>query len=122
MIPFDGLFAQEYVYPFALGAYDGEEPPAGYQSGTTALEILADISPAFQARAMGLAPRHRKPLESMLAHPRRRRITDESKATSEFVKALPRSAQPNQHFGWVCLDKQNARLIVAFRGTEYFKD
>jgi len=122
MIPFDGLFAQNYVYPFAVGAYDGENPPAGYESGTTAFEILADLSPAFQERAVKLEPKHRKPLESMLAHPRRPRITDASKATSAAVEALPRSAEPNQHFGWVCLDKQNARLVVAFRGTEYFKD
>jgi hypothetical protein len=30
MIPFDGAFAQNIVYPLAFGAYDAEEPPPGY--------------------------------------------------------------------------------------------
>ena len=122
MIPFDGQFAQNYVYPFAFGAYNAEDAPPGYAKNTNAFEILADLSPAFQARLTAMDPRHRKPYDAMLAHPRRPRITDASKATSAAVQAMPRSPQPNQHFGWICLDSANNRLIVSFRGTEYFRD
>lgn len=122
MVPFDGEFAQNYVYPFALGAYDAEDVPAGYTKDVDAFEILADLSPAFQARLAKADSRYRKPLESMLAHPRRPRITDATKATSQAVQDMPRSAEPNQHFGWVCVDKKNERLVVCFRGTEYFRD
>jgi hypothetical protein len=122
VVPFDGPFAQTYVYPFALGAYNAEDAPPGYTKGVDAFEVLADVSPAFQAKLGKLEPRHQKPLESMLAHSRRPRITDPSKATSEAVRAMPRSAEPNQHFGWVCADKRNSRLVVCFRGTEYFED
>src|SRR5260370_731701 len=58
----------------------------------------------------------------MLAPPRQPPITDETKATSAAVQAMPRSAQPNQHFAWLCVDANLSRLVVAFRGTEYFKD
>jgi len=122
VVPFDGRFAQTYVYPFALGAYDAEDAPPGYTNGVDAFEILADVSPAFQAKVAKLDTRHRKPLESMLAHSRRPRITDPSKATSEAVRAMPRNPEPNPHFGWVCVDKRNSRLVVCFRGTEYFQD
>lgn len=122
MVPFDGQFAQDYVYPFALGAYDADAAPAGYTPQQNAFAILADLSPSFQARLQKLDPKHRKPLESMLAHSRRPRITDPSKATAEAVRAMPRNPQPNQHFGWVCVDKNNQRLVVCFRGTEYFQD
>jgi len=50
MIPFDGQFAQNYVYPFALGAYNAQTPPPGYTLGTDAFEILANLSPAFRTR------------------------------------------------------------------------
>jgi triacylglycerol lipase len=122
MIAFDGQFAQKYVYPFALGAYNAEVAPTGYAANVDAFEILADLSPTFQAKLHSLDPRHRKPLDSMLAHPRVPRITDPRFATSEAVKAMPRSVQPNQHFGWLCVDKKNQRLVVCFRGTEYFTD
>jgi hypothetical protein len=57
----------------------------------------------------------------MLDHPRQPRITDATKANSATVQAMPRSAEPNQHFGWLCVDAKLSRLVVAFRGTEYFK-
>jgi hypothetical protein len=44
MIPFDGQFAENYVYPFALAAYNAQTPPPGYTPGTDAFEILADLS------------------------------------------------------------------------------
>src|SRR5579862_5155877 len=122
MIPFDGQFAQNYVYPFAYGAYNAENPPPGYTKDTDAFEILADLSPAFQARFAKMDPRHRQPYDAMLAHPRRPRITDASQATSAAVNAMPRSPLPNQHFGWISLDPTNGRLVVSFRGTEYFQD
>jgi hypothetical protein len=122
MIPFNGQFAEQYVYPFAHGAYDAENAPPNYSKGSDAFAVVADLSPEFEARLNKLDAKHRKPFEAMLAHPRRPRITDPSKATSEAVKAMPRAAEPNQHFGWICLDKTNARLVVAFRGSEYFQD
>ena len=122
MIPFDGKFAEDYVYPLAHGAYNANQAPPGYTIGTDAFEILADLSVDFRARMAKADPKHYKPLQSMLDHPRQPRITDESKATSASVLAMPRSIQPNLHFGWVCVDAKNSTLIVAFRGTEYFKD
>jgi len=122
MVSFDGIFAQDYVYPFALGAYDADDAPPGYSKDVNAFEILADLSPAFQAEFAKKDPKHRKPLESMLAHPRRPRIIRAEDATSKAVDTMARSEQPNQHFGWLCVDKQNERLIVCFRGTEYFRD
>ena len=94
----------------------------GYTAGTDALEILADLSPAFRTRLERADPKHRKPLQSMLDHPRQPRFTDATKATSAAVQAMPRNAEPNQHFGWLCVDAKLSRLVVAFRGTEYFKD
>ena len=122
MIPFDRQFAQNYVYPFALGAYNAQTPPAGYTPGTDAFEILADLSSAFRTRLDQAEPKHRKALQSMLDHPRQPRVSDATKATSATVEAMPRSAEPNQHFGWLCVDAKLKRLVVAFRGTEYFKD
>jgi hypothetical protein len=122
MIPFDGRFAQDYVYPFAFGAYNADQPPPGYTAGTDAFEILADLSPAFRARLESADAKHRKPLQSMLDHSRRPRITDPSRATSAAVQAMPRNPQPNQHFGWLCVDAKLNRLVVSFRGTEFFKD
>ncbi len=122
MIPFDGKFAEQYVYPLAHGAYDATQAPPGHTIGTDAFEILADLGPLFQARLEKADPRHRKALKSMLDHPRQPHITDASKATSASVQAMARSAKPNQHFGWLCVDSKNKRLIVAFRGTEFFRD
>lgn len=122
MIPFDGRFAEDYVYPFAQGAYDADTAPRGYTKDVDAFEILADLSAPFQVELARANPKHRKPLESMLAHSRRPRITRAEEATSQAVDAMPRSAEPNQHFGWVCVDKGNERLVVCFRGTEYFRD
>ena len=122
MIPFDGQFAEHYVYPLAHGAYDATQAPPGFTIGTDAFEILADVGPAFQDRLAKADPKHRKAMQSMLDHPRKPRITDATKATSASVQAMPRSVQPNLHFGWLCVDAKNSRLIVAFRGTEYFKD
>jgi hypothetical protein len=121
MIPFDGEFAENYVYPFAHGAYDAVQPAPGYTPGTNAFEILAELPEEFQFRAAA-TPKHHKPLQSMLDHARRPRITDPGKATSSAVKQMPRPAEPNLHFGWVCVDATHSRLVVAFRGTEYFQD
>jgi triacylglycerol lipase len=126
MIPFDGTFAQDTVYPLAFGAYDAEQPPPGYASNVTAFDILADLG-KVQARLQELdktdpRQRHRKPLEAMLKHSRKPRILTAEQATTAAVAAMAPSPVPNNHFGWVCIDQANARLIVCFRGTEYFKD
>jgi triacylglycerol lipase len=122
MLPFDGPFAESYVYPFAFAAYDSEQPPDGYVAGTTAFEILCDYSAELQARLNALSPRHRKPLESMLAHPRRPHITSPELANSAEIAKIPRSDAPNRHFGWICIDQKNERIVIAFRGSVFFHD
>ena len=50
MIPFDGQFAQNTVFPLTMAADDNTKPPAPYQAGTTAFDIVADANhPAVQA-------------------------------------------------------------------------
>ena len=125
MIPFDGAFAQNIVYPLAFGAY-AEQPPLGYTYNITAFDILADLG-KVQSRLKDLdktdsKQRHRKPLDAMLRHSRKPRILSASEATTAAVAAMVPNAVPNNHFGWVCIDEANARLVVCFRGTEYFKD
>jgi triacylglycerol lipase len=126
MIPFDGLFAQNVVYPLAFGAYDAEQPPAGYAYNVSAFDVLADLG-KVQAKLQALdkldpKQRHRKPLNAMLKHSRKPRILTVEDATSDAVAKMPPNPVPNNHFGWVCIDQTKARLIVCFRGTEYFKD
>jgi triacylglycerol lipase len=125
MIPFDGQFAEKVVYPLAFGAYDATQPPPGYDNAR-AFDILADIG-RVQAKLTQLdqedpSEKHRKPLEAMLKHSRKPRILSAAQATSAAVEAMPPNPVANNHFGWVCVDKANQRLIVCFRGTEYFKD
>ena len=123
MIPFDGAFAQNIVYPLAFGAYDAEQPPLGYTYNITAFDILADLG-KVQSRLKDLdktdsKQRHRKPLDAMLRHSRKPRILSAPEATTAAVAAMVPNALPNNHFGWVCIDEANARLVVCFRGTEY---
>jgi hypothetical protein len=102
-----------------------EQPPLGYTYNITAFDILADLG-KVQTRVKDLdktdpKQRHRKPLDAMLKHSRKPRILSAPEATTAAVAALV-PALPNNHFGWVCIDEANTRLIVCFRGTEYFKD
>ena len=61
MIPFDGDFAQNYVYPLALGAYDATNAPPGFTTGRDAFEILVDTAhPEFQALLALANPKHKK--------------------------------------------------------------
>ena len=127
MIPFDGQFAQDYVYPFALGAYDATQAPPGYTAGTNAFEITADITRAgftnqLAALPATVQPKVQKIMKSMLDHPRKPQLTSLANANSQQLLASPRADSPNQHFGWICVDAKNNRLIVAFRGTEFFHD
>jgi hypothetical protein len=127
MIPFDGQFAQNYVYPLALGAYDATQAPPGYTAGKDAFEIIADVSRAAFTSQLSLLPptlqpKIQKMMKSMLDHPRKPQITSQENATTPKVIAAPRAGTPNQHFGWICVDGKNNRLIVAFRGTEFFHD
>jgi len=126
MIPLDGAFAQNIVYPLAFGAYDAEEPPPGYTYNVTAFDILADLG-KVQARLQQSdkadpKQRHRKPLDAMLKHSRKPRILSAREATSAAVGAMVPNPVSNNHCGWVCIDQTIARLIVRFRGTENFKD
>ena len=104
MIPFDGAFAQNIVYPLAFGAYDAEQPPLGYTYNITAFDILADLG-KVQSRLKDLdktdsKQRHRKPLDAMLRHSRKPRILSASEATTAAVAAMVPNAVPNNHFGW----------------------
>ena len=126
MIPFDGQFAQDYVYPLALGAYDATQAPPGYTAGTNAFEITADTTRAgFTGQLAALPgpvqPKVQKIMRSMLDHPRKPQLT-QANANSQQLLAAPRADSPNQHFGWICVDAKNKRLIVAFRGSEFFHD
>ena len=125
MIPFDGQFAQNTVLPLAIAAYDNTKPPAPYEEGTTAFEILADANhPAVQAVQAQLRAGQRqqdsgmKMLQGMLKQPDQHQI-----ATSDAaVRGLAANPKPNLHFGWFCLDKPNKQLTVAFRGTQFVHD
>jgi hypothetical protein len=46
MILFDGRFAQDYVYPLALAAYNSISAPGGFTRDVDAFEIIANISNA----------------------------------------------------------------------------
>lgn len=53
MIPFDGLFAQNYVYPFALGTYNATTPLPGYSvDAKTTFAIMADTTKVQAALAI----------------------------------------------------------------------
>src|SRR6202158_4064287 len=125
MIPFDGLFAQNYVYPFALGAYDATKPPPGYVAGNTAFALMADTADARAALTIAqpstAAPKPNKMMQSMLDHPPQPPATAPNAATLQKSIA-PRSATSNKHFGWICFDAATRTLVVAFRGTQYFHD
>lgn len=118
MIPFDGDFAQKYVYPFALGAYDATNPPPGYVQGNTAFGIVVNNA---QVQAALAIPRHNKMMQSMLDHPPKPPAAAPSVTTLQKSTG-PRSAAANHHFGWICVDAANRRLVVAFRGTQFFHD
>ena len=127
MIPFDGQFAQDYVYPLALGAYDATQAPPGYTAGTNAFEITADTSRvSFTSQLAALPapvqPKVQKIMKSMLDHPRKPQLTSQADANSQQLLAASPADSPNQHFGWICVDAKNNRLIVAFRGTQFFHD
>lgn len=123
MIPFDGRFAEDYVYPLALGAYDATKPPPGYTAGVNAFEIIANLGhPEFLAQNAKSSSKHRQMMDAMVAQPKKPILVDIASATQP--PAIAAGTPPNLHFGWVCLDTSasDTRLIVAFRGTEYFKD
>ena len=123
MIPFDGDFAQGYVYPFALGAYDATKPPAGYTTGTNAFEIVVNnAEPEFQGLLAAADPKHKKMLQSMLDQPRQPQLVTAATTSAAQLAATPRATTPNQHFGWVCVDSAKQRLVIAFRGSEFFHD
>jgi triacylglycerol lipase len=123
MIPFDGLFAQNTVYPLALGAYDATKPPPGFTAGLNAFEIIANLGhPDYLAQNAKSSPKHQKMMATMLAQPRTPTVIAGAAAAPPVMPAV--APAPNLHFGWICIDSSGAdpRLIVAFRGTEYFKE
>jgi hypothetical protein len=125
MIPFDGQFAQNFVLPFAIAAYDSTKPPAGYTTHTDAFDILADANhPAIQAAQAQLRAGQKPPdtgtkmLAGMIKQPDQHKPAE----SDADVRGLAANPTPNLHFGWFCLDKQNKRVIVAFRGTQFVHD
>ena len=123
MIPFDGQFAENIVLPLAEAAYDATQPPKNYTLNQTAFEILANPGhPLVQAQVAKFdttrKAKRQHMLQSMLKQPRQR----QGATTETTVRTLAASPSANLHFGWFCLDKPNQRLIVAFRGTEFFHD
>jgi hypothetical protein len=59
-------------------------------------------------------------MQSMLDHPPQPPAAPPGAALQKSEG--PRSATANQHFGWICVDAAKKRLVVAFRGTQYFHD
>jgi len=122
MIPFDGKLAENFALPLAEAAYVSTAPPTGYIGGSTAFEILADTAhPDFQQQLKTANAHHRNMLKSMFDQPTRPALDRAERANQAAFSAMVRSVTPNLHFGWVCLGSSNT-LIIAFRGTEFFKD
>lgn len=121
MIPFDGQLAEQYALPFAEAAYTSTHAPAGYEAGRNCFEIVVDQShPDFQKQLAKSTQKHRKTLQSMLDQQDEPQLREH--ASRKGLAATPRNAKPNKHLGWVCVDATNQRLVVAFRGTEFFSD
>lgn len=119
MVPFDGEFAANVVLPLAEAAYNGKEEPAGFKAGTTAFAILADESSAnYKTQFARSNSQHQKMMQSMLKQP----AQGQGDSSQSGTMALRADAVPNLHFGWVCVDRANQRLIVAFRGTQFIHD
>jgi hypothetical protein len=119
MVPFDGKFAEGVVLPLAEAAYDSTKPPAGFTSGSTAFEIAADPTDAgYKTQFARSNPQHQKMMQSMMKQPPQLQGVN----TQSGALALRANPNPNLHFGWVCVDSANRRLIVAFRGTEFLHD
>ena len=123
MIPFDGNFAERTVLPLAEAAYDSTKPPDKYVAGQTAFEILADSGhPDFQTLLARMDAEQQGKHQKMLASMTKQSPQHQGTTADAAVRALAAAPNPNLHFGWVCVDIANARLIVAFRGTEFLHE
>ena len=123
MIPFDGNFAERTVLPLAEAAYDSTKPPDKYVAGQTAFEILADSGhPDFQTLLARMDAEQQGKHQKMLASMTKQSQQHQGTTADAAVRALAAAPNPNLHFGWVCVDIANARLIVAFRGTEFLHE
>jgi triacylglycerol lipase len=123
MIPFDGIFAQNYALPFATAAYVATNPPEGFIVGTTAFEIVADTSQLeFQVQLARASDKHKQMMQSMLDQRTEPQLVASRDANQAKLLTTARSTAPNRHFGWICVDDANKTLVVAFRGTEFFHD
>lgn len=122
MIPFDGKFAENVSLPLAEAAYVSTNPPSGYTAGLTAFEIIADPNDRdFQEQWKTANAHHQKMLQSMFDQAPTPVLSKAESANQATLDAMGRSPKPNLHFGWICLGSSNT-LIIAFRGTEFFKD
>jgi triacylglycerol lipase len=123
MIPFDGNFAEQTVLPLAEAAYDSTKPPDKYVADQTAFEILADPGhPDLQMLLARVDAQQQVKHQKMLASMTKQSQQHQGTTTDAAVRALAAAPNPNLHFGWVCVDIANARLIVAFRGTEFLHE
>src|SRR5436853_7500312 len=98
MIPFDGDFAQNYVYPLALGAYDATNAPPGFTVGKDAFEILVDMAHSeFRALLTQANPKHKKMLQGMLDQPRKPPLATTTASFAQ-IGVASRAAMRNQPY------------------------
>ncbi len=119
MVPFDGLFANNYVLPLAIAAYDATTPPAGFAK---TWEVLADPSQnaLLAARVTGGSTTHMDAYNAMIKQPRKPVAQTHDLAAAARTEDV--DSGPNLHFGWVCADTAKNILIVTIRGTEYLAE
>jgi hypothetical protein len=144
MIPYDGEFALNTVYPLAFTAYDASfnsEKDAVLATMTDVCEILVDTTdPDFQK----LLQKPSTSINSKLAVAKMRKLAAAPAATGQPAPAAPANAPTaaaqlaalapldgtpaaipvDDRFGWVCRQKtaQGTALIVTFRGTQTAED
>ncbi len=119
MVPFDGTFADAYVLPLAVAAYDATTSPAGFAK---TWEILADPNQhaMLVAHVATGSASHMDAYNAMIKQPRKPRAR--THGLTATAPAEGADATPNLHFGWVCADTVKNTLIVTIRGTEYFEE
>jgi hypothetical protein len=124
MTPFDGPFANSYVLPLAIAAYDATIPPPGFDK---TWEIVADQAKVvasverFSADSEDAVPSASTSAFRAMTMQPPTLMPSARFATSE-IRADAKTVAPNLHFGWVCADVRNGRLSVAIRGTQFFKE
>lgn len=132
MVPYDGVFALNIIYPLAVTAYsDAFTPPntpnpADY---TDAEEILVDLDDSdFKKLLARVAP----PKHPDIALTKMRKPAPTAAAPTPASAPLdaPAPTPVDDRFGWVCRQEitegnppdKEFRLVVTFRGTQTAED